>query len=350
MKDIQKLKLTKKSTIKEALKIIDFGAIRIALVVDEDNRLIGTISDGDIRRAILKNNTLESTIENIYYKTPTVANINDTKEDIVNLCVTNNIYQIPVIDEESRVVTVEVLDKLLKVKEYDNKVVLMVGGLGTRLRPLTDNTPKPMLPVGGKPILQTIVEKFASYGFVNIIMCIGYKSETIQNFFGDGSKFGVKIEYVIEEKRMGTAGALSLLTEKQKPKKPFFVMNGDLLTNINFEHLFDFHLKNKSKATMCVREYDFQVPYGVVNIDKGEIVAIDEKPVHKFFVSAGIYMLDETVLDSIPKDEFYDMPTLFELLIENKGKVMSFPLREYWLDIGRLEEYKKANDEYHEVF
>jgi len=348
--DINVIKLTRKSTIEEALKIIDFGAIRIALVVDEDNRLIGTISDGDIRRAILQNNTLESTIENIYYKTPTVANINDTKEDIVNLCTTKNIYQIPVIDEESRVVTVEVLDKLLKVKEYDNKVVLMVGGLGTRLRPLTDNTPKPMLPVGGKPILQTIVEKFASYGFVNIIMCIGYKSETIQNFFGNGSKFGVKIEYVIEEKRMGTAGALSLLTEKQKPKKPFFVMNGDLLTNINFEHLFDFHLKNKSKATMCVREYDFQVPYGVVNIDKGEIVAIDEKPVHKFFVSAGIYMLDETVLDSIPKDEFYDMPTLFELLIENKGKVMSFPLREYWLDIGRLEEYKKANDEYHEVF
>jgi len=348
--DINVIKLTRKSTIKEALKIIDFGAIRIALVVDEDDRLIGTISDGDIRRAILQNNTIESTIENVYYKTPTVANINDTKEDIVNLCMTKNIYQIPVIDEESRVVTVEVLDKLLKVKEFDNKVVLMVGGLGTRLRPLTDNTPKPMLPVGGKPILQTIVEKFASYGFVNIIMCIGYKSETIQNFFGDGSKFGVKIEYVIEEKRMGTAGALSLLTEKQKPKKPFFVMNGDLLTNINFEHLFDFHLKNKSKATMCVREYDFQVPYGVVNIDKGEIVAIDEKPVHKFFVSAGIYMLDETVLDSIPKDEFYDMPTLFELLIENKEKVISFPLREYWLDIGRLEEYKKANDEYHEVF
>lgn len=350
MIDINAIKLTRSSTIKEALKIIDFGAIRIALVVDEDDRLIGTISDGDIRRAILQNNTLDSAIENVYYKTPTVANINDTKEDIINLCMAKNIYQIPVIDEESRVVTVEVLDKLLKVKEYDNKIILMVGGLGTRLRPLTDNTPKPMLPVGGRPILQTIVEKFASYGFVNIIMCIGYKSETIQDFFGDGSKFGVQIEYVIEEKRMGTAGALSLLSEKQKPKKPFFVMNGDLLTNINFEHLFDFHLKNKSKATMCVREYDFQVPYGVVNIDKGEIVAIDEKPVHKFFVSAGIYMLDETVLDSIPKDEFYDMPTLFELLIENKGKVISFPLREYWLDIGRLEEYKKANDEYHEVF
>lgn len=350
MIDINAIKLTRSSTIKEALKIIDFGAIRIALVVDEDDRLIGTISDGDIRRAILQNNTLDSAIENVYYKTPTVANINDTKEDIINLCMAKNIYQIPVIDEESRVVTVEVLDKLLKVKEYDNKVILMVGGLGTRLRPLTDNTPKPMLPVGGRPILQTIVEKFASYGFVNIIMCIGYKSETIQDFFGDGSKFGVQIEYVIEEKRMGTAGALSLLSEKQKPKKPFFVMNGDLLTNINFEHLFDFHLKNKSKATMCVREYDFQVPYGVVNIDKGEIVAIDEKPVHKFFVSAGIYMLDETVLDSIPKDEFYDMPTLFELLIENKGKVISFPLREYWLDIGRLEEYKKANNEYHEVF
>jgi len=350
MKDIQKLKLKINSTIKEALQIIDLGAVKFAIVVDNEDKLIGTLSDGDIRRAVLDGKVLENTIENIYCKEPTIANVNASKEEIINICTSKKLYQIPIVDDFGKVVSVDILDELLKPTAYPNKVVLMVGGLGTRLRPLTDNTPKPMLPVGGKPILQTIVEKFASYGFVNIIMCIGYKSETIQNFFGNGSKFGVKIEYVIEEKRMGTAGALSLLTEKQKPKKPFFVMNGDLLTNINFEHLFDFHLKNKSKATMCVREYDFQVPYGVVNIDKGEIVAIDEKPVHKFFVSAGIYMLDETVLDSIPKDEFYDMPTLFELLIENKGKVMSFPLREYWLDIGRLEEYKKANDEYHEVF
>ncbi|MCF6173216.1 MAG: NTP transferase domain-containing protein [Campylobacteraceae bacterium] len=226
----------------------------------------------------------------------------------------------------------------------------MVGGLGTRLRPLTETTPKPMLPVGGKPILQTIVERFASYGFVNIVMCVGYKSNIIQDYFGDGSRFGVNIEYVLENKRMGTAGALSLLSDAQKPKEPFFVMNGDLLTNMNFENMLEFHSSNNSKATMAVREYDFQVPYGVVNVDNGKIINIEEKPVHKFFVSAGIYMLNPDAIELIPNNEFYDMPTLFEKYIELGENTMSFPLREYWLDIGRIEEYEQANSEYMRVF
>jgi NDP-sugar pyrophosphorylase family protein len=224
----------------------------------------------------------------------------------------------------------------------------MVGGLGTRLRPLTENIPKPMLKVGDKPILQTIVEKFAEYGYTNIIMCVNYKSHIIQDFFGDGKEFGVNIEYIFEEQRMGTAGALSLLIEK--PSEPFFVMNGDLLTNVNFEHLHNYHIATNSIATMCVREYDFQVPYGVVNIKDSKIVSIEEKPIHKFFVSAGIYMLSSEVLNYIPKNEFFDMPTLFEKLISLNKNTVSFPLREYWLDIGRMEEYKKANDEYSEVF
>jgi dTDP-glucose pyrophosphorylase len=350
MKNIEKIKLSIYSTIKEALQIIDKGAVRIALVVDDNLKLLGTISDGDIRRAILANKTLDTSIENIYYRTPTTANINDKKEEVINLCMRNNIYQIPIINNDGEVVSLAILDKLLKSKEYNNKVILMVGGLGTRLRPLTDTTPKPMLPVGGKPILETIIEKFVSYGFVNITMCIGYKSNIIQDYFSDGSKYGANIEYILEDKRMGTAGALSLLSDKQKPKEAFFVMNGDLLTNINFENLLDFHLNNKSKATMCVREYDFQVPYGVVNIDNGKIESIEEKPIHKFFVSAGIYMLEPSIIDYIPKDEFYDMPTLFEKIILNKENTISFPLREYWLDIGRMEEYRKANEEYSEVF
>jgi NDP-sugar pyrophosphorylase family protein len=179
-------------------------------------------------------------------------------------------------------------------------------------------------------------------------MCVGYKSNIIQNFFEDGSKFGASIEYILEEKRMGTAGALSLLPTK--PHEPFFVMNGDLLTNVNFEHLLEFHIANQAMATMCVREYDFQVPYGVVNMEEGKIRSIVEKPVHRFFVSAGIYMLDPTTIDLIPENEFYDMPTLFEKLIGMDENTVSFPLREYWLDIGRMEEYEKANLEYHEVF
>jgi len=350
MKNINNIKLTISATIREALQIIGEGGVKFALVVQDDNFLLGTITDGDIRRAILDGKGLDENIKNVYSKSPTTVTIHSSKEEIINICTSKKIYQIPVVDEEGRVVDIKILNELLKPKSYENKVVLMVGGLGNRLRPLTETTPKPMLPVGGKPILQTIVEKFASYGFVNIIMCIGYKSHIIQDFFEDGSKFGVNIEYILEEKRMGTAGALSLLSKNQKPKEPFFVMNGDLLTNVNFENMLEFHHQNEAKATMCVREYDFQVPYGVVNIENGQIKSIEEKPTHKFFVSAGIYMLDASIIEKIPQDEFYDMPTLFEKMIKAEEKTISFPIREYWLDIGRMDEYEKANREYHEVF
>jgi NDP-sugar pyrophosphorylase family protein len=205
-----------------------------------------------------------------------------------------------------------------------------------------------MLEVGNKPILQTIVEQFAEYGYTNITMCLNYKSHVIKNYFRDGAGFGVKIEYILEEDRMGTAGALSLLNEKIN--EPFFVMNGDLLTNINFEHLHDFHLANNSVGTMCVRDYDFQVPFGVVNIENTKILSIDEKPTQQFFVNAGIYMLNPEVLDYIPHNQFYDMPTLFNKLIDENKVVISFPLREYWMDVGQMDEYEKANDDYHKEF
>ncbi|MDF1879568.1 nucleotidyltransferase family protein [Sulfurimonas sp. SAG-AH-194-C20] len=350
MTNIQNIKLSKNASIREALEIIDTGAVKFAIVVDEDGRLIGSITDGDIRRAILSGKSLKESISNVYSRDPVTVSINDSKEEIITLCTSKTIYQIPVVDENNRVVSIAILDELLKPEYHKNKVVLMVGGLGTRLRPLTDTTPKPMLPVGGKPILQTIVEKFVKYGFTNIIMCIGYKSHIIQDFFEDGSKFGANIEYILEDKRMGTAGALSLLNDVQKSKEPFFVMNGDLLTNVNFENLLEYHLQNDSMATMCVREYDFQVPYGVVKVNNGKITSIEEKPVHKFFVSAGIYMLSPKCIEMIPQDEFYDMPTLFEKLIDMNENTVSFPLREYWLDIGRMDEYEKANREYGEVF
>lgn len=251
-------------------------------------------------------------------------------------------------DSDNKVVGLREIDELLKPEVKPNKVVLMVGGLGTRLHPLTKDTPKPMLKVGDKPILHTIVERFASYGFVNIAMCVNYKAKTIQDYFGNGEKFGVQIEYVLEQERMGTAGALSLLTTR--PGEAFFVMNGDLLTNVNFESLLDYHQTHQAAATMCVREYDFQVPYGVVNIDGNKVTSIVEKPVHKFFVSAGIYMLSPQVLDLIPNGEYYDMPTLFEKLIAQNQNTVSFPIHEYWLDIGRMNEYEQANREYNEVF
>jgi dTDP-glucose pyrophosphorylase/predicted transcriptional regulator len=348
MKNIEDIIVKESTSILEVLQIIDKSSKQLAIVVDENKKLLGTISDGDIRRALLKNISLDKSVENIYFKTPTIATINHSKEEIINICRTKKIHQIPIVDDKGNLIGLEILDELISKESKINKVVLMVGGLGTRLKPLTENTPKPMLKVGNKPILQTIVEKFAEYGYTNIVMCVNYKSHIIQDYFGDGKEFGVNIEYILEKQRMGTAGALSLLT--QKPIEPFFVMNGDLLTNVNFEHLHDFHLSNNSMGTMCVREYDFQVPYGVVNIKNSRILSIEEKPTHKFFVSAGIYMLSPEILEYIPQNQFYDMPTLFEKIISENKNTISFPLREYWLDIGRIEEYKKANEEYAEVF
>ena len=348
MTKIAKIQITANATIKEALQIIDSGSLQIAIVVDEHKKLLGTLTDGDVRRGILNGLALNDTIDTIYYRTPLVAKVSDTKEDILKLALSRKLHQIPIVDDDRNVVGLQEIQELLSPSMKTNQVVLMVGGLGTRLRPLTEKTPKPMLKVGDKPILQTIIEQFIGYGYVNITMCVNYKSDIIQDYFGDGSQFGAKIQYVLETKKMGTAGALSLLSEL--PNEPFFVMNGDLLTNINFEYLHDYHLGNDAFGTMCVREYDFKIPYGVVNLDDGKIVSIEEKPVQKVFVNAGIYMLSPQALECLPRNEFYDMPTLFQKLIEKKAKTISFPIREYWLDIGRIEEYQKANEEYGEIF
>jgi dTDP-glucose pyrophosphorylase len=348
MKTIEHIKLTPTSTIREALKVIDSGAMQIAVVVGNKNQLLGTLTDGDIRRGLLNGLSIESSIEDIFFKKPTVAKVSDTNEEILQKALTKKLHQIPILDEANRVLGIVEIDELIKPKAKNNKVVLMAGGLGTRLGELTKTTPKPMLHVGNKPILQTIIENFAKYGYTNIIISVNYLSHVIENYFGDGRTFGVSIEYIHEKERMGTAGALSLMQDLLKD--PFFVMNGDLLTNVNFEHLHDFHLSQKATGTMGVREYDFQVPYGVVNIEEGRVKSIIEKPVHKFFVSAGIYMLSPEALSLIPSGEFFDMPSLFEKIIDKNDKASSFPIHEYWLDIGRMNDYERANSEYHEVF
>jgi dTDP-glucose pyrophosphorylase len=348
MKSYNNILLTANATIKEALITIDLGAMRIALIVDDKKKLIGTLTDGDIRRGLLNNLSLSDSIESVIFRTPTMCKVTDSKEKILEVALAKNIYQIPIVDDDGVLVGIEEVDTLLKSESRPNRVVLMVGGLGTRLRPLTDHTPKPMLKVGDKPILETIILNFKKHGFTNIILSVSYKAEVIESYFGNGSDFGVHIEYIHEDKRMGTAGALSLMREKLN--EAFFVMNGDLLTNLNFETMMEYHLNNHSLATMGVRAYDFQVPYGVVKVEGKDIIGIEEKPTHHFFVSGGVYILDSQVLNLIPNNEYYDMPTLFEKIISKNMKSISFPIREYWMDIGRLEEFKKANDEYHEVF
>jgi len=348
MSNFHKTLVSPNATIRQALEVINTGSMKIALVVDENKKLLGTLGDGDVRRAILRGRSLDDLIETIYFRTPVTCEINDPKEKMLQLAFANKLYQIPVVDGEGRVVGIAEVDELFRPVQRTNKVVLMAGGLGTRLSPLTDTTPKPMLHVGKKPILETIIENFSKYGYTDIIVSVSYKSHVIEEYFGDGKAFGVKIEYAREAKRMGTAGALSIVRDRLT--EAFFVMNGDLLTNVNFEHMLEYHHSHNAVATMAVREYEFKVPYGVVTVRDDAIVSIEEKPTSKFSVCAGIYVLSPQSLAYLPDNEFSDMPTLFEKLIAAKNNIVSYPIREYWLDIGRKDDYDKANSEYGEVF
>ncbi|MFD2170091.1 nucleotidyltransferase family protein [Tumebacillus lipolyticus] len=348
MKSWRQILIPPTASILQAIETIDQGALQIALIVSENNRLLGTVTDGDVRRGILRGVSLDRPVADIMNDHPITASSQDTQETILATMKLRRLQQIPILDQSGIVIGVQVLADMLRAGQRDNWVVLMAGGLGTRLAPLTNECPKPLLKVGSKPLLETIMQNFIEYGFHKFYLSVNYKAEMIRDYFGDGSRFGVEIRYVHEEKRMGTAGALSLLPER--PDETFFVMNGDLLTKVNFQQLLDFHGEHGAMGTMCVREYDFQIPYGVVKTDRHRLQGIVEKPVEHFFVNAGIYVLEPSCIDLIPAGEYYDMPSLFEQLIEQQRETSVFPIREYWMDIGQMADYERANGEFAEVF
>jgi dTDP-glucose pyrophosphorylase len=347
MKNIEKIKIYRNVTIKKALKVISSGNIKIATVVDKKDKLIGTISDGDIRRGFLRGLDINSSINSIFNKKPITGKKNDSKVRLLNLALSKEVNQIPIIDNKKKLIGIYLIEELIKNKIKFNKVVIMAGGKGTRLRPLTKNTPKPMLKVWNKPILETIVKNFKDCGFKDLIMCVNYKSHMIKKYFGNGEKFGVKIEYIREKKKMGTAGALSLV--KEKLTAPFFVINGDLLTNLDFSKMLDFHKSHNAIATMSIKEYSINSPYGEVGLSGENICSVEEKPSYKFFANAGIYILDPKCIDLVPK-KFFDMTSLFKKIILTKKKTISFPLKEYWRDIGTLSDYQEANKEFLKKF
>jgi dTDP-glucose pyrophosphorylase len=346
MKNWEEIRVCPSTPIIEVMKVIDKGAVQIALVVDNQQRLLGTVTDGDIRRGILRNVSLEDPVKKVMNPNPVVLKVNDSKSKYKTF-LQYRLRQIPVVNEQNQVLDLKLFGDFA-AEENDNWVVLMAGGLGTRLHPLTLSKPKPMLEIGGKPILETIIENFMEHGFRKFILSVNYKSEMIKHYFGDGSKLGVSIQYIDEQKRMGTAGSLSLLPEK--PTKPFFVMNADLLTKVNFKQLLDFHYEHEAFATMCVRDYEYQVPYGVIKTHNQRLLSIEEKPVQRYFVNAGIYVLNPEVLEYIPNGTFFDMPQLFETIIQHKKEAAVFPIREYWMDIGQINDYEKANADYTKVF
>lgn len=344
----RKVLIPPSTKILEAIKIIDEGSLQIALVVDDHNRLLGTITDGDIRRGILNNITLDSPAQRIMNPRPVFARINDAQENILALMKSKELHQIPILDENNCVAGLEILDELIQLVKRENVAVLMVGGIGSRLRPLTDECPKPLLKVGSKPILETILDNLIEAGFHRFYFSVNFKAEMLRNYFHDGSRWGVEINYLYEDKALGTAGSLSLLP--YRPSIPFLVMNGDLLTKVNFNQLLKFHQEHKAEATMCVREYTFQVPYGVAKIENHRLVDIAEKPIQQHFVSAGIYVLEPEILDFIPSGAYLDMPELFQFLLAEKKHVATFPIREYWLDIGRMDDLERAKFDFTEIF
>lgn len=348
MKDWKKTLIGPSQTIVEAMRIIDGSALQIALVVDEETKLLGVVTDGDIRRGILKGIQLDQPVARIMAGNFTSATETSSMEEVVALMKGKALNQLPVLDERGRVVNLKVLVDLISIPKTDNEVVLMAGGLGSRLKPLTNDCPKPMLKLSDKPILEIILENLIQQGFNKFYISVNYKAEMIEKYFGDGEKWKVRITYLKEKRTMGTAGALGLLPGR--PRDPLIVMNADLLTNINFSQLLDFHRVHKALATMCVRDYCFQVPFGVVNIDQHRLCSINEKPTHHFFVNAGIYVLSPETLDLIPKEKSYDMTDLFQDLINLNHDSIAFPVREYWLDIGRFDDYEKANAEYQDLF
>ena len=331
-------------TLRQTIEAITNSALQIALVVDENNKLLGTVTDGDIRKAILAGKDLNITAAEAMRKSPTTSSASTPRTVIIKLMREKRIHQMPILNESGQVVDVLTVDDLLGAQEKSNSVVIMAGGLGTRLHPLTQDTPKPMLNVGGKPILETIIQSFIDQGYVNFFISLNFKAEVISDYFGDGSKLGASITYLHETTRLGTAGGLSLLPSEVK--FPIIVMNGDLLTRISVDALVDFHQRENAVATMVVREDHYQVPYGVVEVDGTQIVDVKEKPMQRHLVNAGIYVLSEQSLANIPRDTYYDMPTHFTKLAADGHRTAAFPLHEYWVDIGRLDELERAQREW----
>jgi len=350
MKNWQDIMVSPAATLREALDKIDITGAQIALVVDERGRLLGTLSDGDVRRALLKGARLSDSVGTFMHAAPKCANVGEDRRAILANMRRLGVRQIPIVDTGGIVRGFELESDLLAAPPRTQSVVIMAGGFGTRLQELTRETPKPMLKVGPRPLLETILRSYADQGFRQFEIAVNYKAEQIEAHFGDGSAFDVRINYLRERTRLGTAGALSLLEER--PREPFIVTNADLLTREDYGAMIDMHVESGADGTMAVRHYDMQVPFGVVNSEEqgGRIRSIEEKPVHSFVVSAGMYVLSPKVLDLMARGEFFDMPVLFTAMIANGLHARSHPIDGYWLDIGRMNDYQKANLDYPEVF
>lgn len=325
--------LTEDDTLQNAISKLDEVALQILLIVDSNKKLIGTLSDGDIRRGLLKGLHLQSTISTVVFRNPLVVPQSLQRDLVLKLMTVNKIRQIPIVDDDGKVIGLHLWDLLAQPKERENTMVIMAGGRGTRMRPFTEDCPKPMLHVAGKPMLEHIILHAKAEGFKNIIISINYLGDIIEDHFGDGSNFGLNIHYIRETKPLGTAGGLYALSETIN--RPFVVTNGDVMTNIRYGELLDFHIKHEADATMAVRLHEWQHPFGVVQMDGIKITGIKEKPITLTHINAGVYVLSPSVLRCLVKDEICDMPNLFERIWSNDFQAIAYPMYESWMDVGK---------------
>jgi dTDP-glucose pyrophosphorylase len=330
--------------LQAAIRVLDTGGLQIAIVIDEQRRILGTLTDGDVRRALIRQVRLDAPISDVMACQPRTAPEGSTKERLLQLMDRYKVSQLPLVDAEGRIASIETLQSLLHVKRRNNAVFLMAGGFGKRLQPLTDNCPKPLLNVGDKPILETIIENFVRAGFHRFFISTHYLHEMISKQIGDGSRWGIEIQYIHEEEPLGTGGALGLLP-LEMIREPMFMMNADLLTNLDFNKLLEFHESHDCIATMCVREHKHRVPYGVIEGDGMLITTMVEKPTYSYFINTGIYALSPLILESVKRGQRIDMPDVLHQQILKGKQVNMFPIHEYWLDIGRIEDFQRAQYE-----
>ena len=333
--------LSVNATLQDAVRNLDESALQITLVISANETFVGTITDGDIRRGLLCGLNMNSPIETVIHHDPMIVPPEFDRKQVLQLMRTNKIQQLPVVDKERRVVGLHILNELIATKHRSNLMVIMAGGKGTRLRPHTEDCPKPLLPVSGKPMLEHIIERARREGFRHFVLAIHFLGHMIEDFFGDGSRWEVKIDYLREQSPLGTAGAIGLLTPC--PDAPFLVTNGDVLTDIHYGDLLDFHVHHGAAATMAVRLHEWQHPYGIVHTEGINITGFEEKPVAFSHVNAGVYVLEPAALDNLVTGKPCDMPTLFERLQDKGDLIIVYPIHEPWRDVGRPEDYIAAN-------
>lgn len=334
--------LPESATLQQVIRNLDETGLQIILVISSEGVLVGTLTDGDVRRGLLRGLSLESSIDSIIHHDPLVVPPQLGNDMVLQIMKANKVRQLPIVDADRHVVGLHLWTELMMPSQRQNLMVIMAGGRGTRLRPHTENCPKPMLPVRNKPMLEHILERAKAEGFQHFVLAVYYLSHMIEDYFGNGNALDIGIDYLREESPLGTAGAIGLLNPR--PTLPFLVSNGDVLTDIRYGELLDFHCRHGAAATMAVRLHEWQHPFGVVRIKGVDIVGFEEKPVARSHINAGIYVLEPSVLDYLKPGEHCDMPTLFNRLRDNGARTIVYPMHEPWLDVGREEDYFAANN------